>query len=266
MWWVCTLYTLILSRADHEVVFQYERITLTPCTKSYFFLALLHCITQVILQSITFSSNKTTSNTIHKIFNAANIQPTFAFVQNDILRVCEGVPLQGTNDPCWPIAGPGLQFNHSISAQLASRDFTEDYPYLFERDDGEDSDDEDDDTDSVASDDDDKDDDKQSVEKEEQRKEQPPKSEKEDSTEDDRHDDDTDDDEDDEDDEVTYKKTDDISGKLTNVSISDFVVGINTGNNTKLSTRCVRALSWPEIVYVIYSTKNLVLLRHAVQL
>lgn len=252
LWWVCTLYTLILSRADHEAVFQYERITLTPCTKSYFFLALLHCITQVILQSITFSSNKTTSNTIHKIFNAASIQPTFAFVQNDILRVCEGVPLQGTNDPCWPIAGPGLQFNHSISAQLESRDFKEDDTYIFERDDDEDSDDEDDDTDSLASDDDDrddKDDDKQSQEKEEQREQQPPKSEKEDPIEDDRHDeDDTDDDEDDEDDEVTYKKTDDISGKLTNVSISDFLVGINAGNNTKLSTRCVRALSWPEIV------------------
>lgn len=124
-----------------------------------------------------------------------------------------------------------------------------DDPYLFERDNGADSDSEDDDTDSVASDDedrDDKDDDKQSLDKEEQRKEHLPKSEKEDPTEDDKHDDDTDDD--DEDDEVTYKKTDDISGKLTNVSISDFLVGINAGNNTKLSTRCVRALSWPEIV------------------
>ena len=63
-------------------------------------------------------------------------------------------------------------------------------------------------------------------------------------------DDDDDDDDDESSDDITQNRNDDLTGKLTNVSVSDFVRGVSTSKDTTLSTRCVRSLSWPEIACV----------------
>ena len=65
-----------------------------------------------------------------------------------------------------------------------------------------------------------------------------------DDNDDDQSDDEDSDDEDDDDSAVREKK-DDLSGKLTNVTVADILPGINV--STRLSTRCVRSLSYPEI-------------------
>ena len=54
-----------------------------------------------------------------------------------------------------------------------------------------------------------------------------------------------DNDDEDDDDSAVREKKDDLSGKLTNVTVADILPGINV--STRLSIRCVRSLSYPEI-------------------
>lgn len=103
----------------------YTRITLTKFTTFYFFLALLGCIVQVILQGITFADNSEAASIISNLLATGNITRGLAIRDNGGLQLCWDIP----DDPdanCTLIVATN-------TLQGVSRDVRDDHVDLFTR-------------------------------------------------------------------------------------------------------------------------------------
>ncbi|KAJ6619019.1 hypothetical protein B0H10DRAFT_2027299 [Mycena sp. CBHHK59/15] len=75
----------------------YARITLTPFTTLYFFLALLGCIVLVILQSMTYSGNFDGASAVSTLLSKSNVTTATAglsFLSDGDVLLCQNIPRQ----------------------------------------------------------------------------------------------------------------------------------------------------------------------------
>lgn len=82
---------------------KYERITLTRFTTCYISLILAVCIVQTILHSFVLANNARAKYYIGEIIEKVGEPVRFAFVKDDVLMVCDRLPLPGDLNACWPL-------------------------------------------------------------------------------------------------------------------------------------------------------------------
>ncbi|KLO11581.1 hypothetical protein SCHPADRAFT_905925 [Schizopora paradoxa] len=93
----------------------YERITLTRFTTCYISLILAVCVVQAILHSFVLANNAYAKYYLGEIIEKVGEPVRFAFVKNDVLMVCDKLPLPGDTDACWPLTP-----NVSVSVNAVS--------------------------------------------------------------------------------------------------------------------------------------------------
>lgn len=96
---------------------KYERITLTRFTTCYISLIFGVCVVQAILHSFVLANNAYAKYYLGEIIEKVGEPVRFAFVKNDILMVCDRLPLAGDTDACWPLTP-----NVSVSVNAVSLD------------------------------------------------------------------------------------------------------------------------------------------------
>ncbi|KAF8990258.1 hypothetical protein BDQ17DRAFT_1372156 [Cyathus striatus] len=106
----------------------HTRITLTPFTTLYFFVALFSCIVLVILQGATYADNSAAVRILDSILDSSNVARDLAIFSNGALKVCSHLP-KDTEADCVVIAGSNFNSRRglvspteSLSPALASSD------------------------------------------------------------------------------------------------------------------------------------------------